>query len=105
MISLHKRNSNKLVKFDVECLRWPMADRVGDHLLTVADAPDTNNVVLDFGDVEFVTGSGLGKLVALHLKIKAKGGRLAFQNVRPFVREVFAVTGLSRLFDVRLPGL
>jgi anti-anti-sigma regulatory factor len=59
---------------------------------------------LDFGGVAFVTGSGLGRLVALHKSLRDAGCRLTVSNVAPQVYEVFEAARLTGLLDVRNPA-
>jgi anti-anti-sigma factor len=101
MLSHHQENGDSLVRLDVPNLSWPNVDGLGNQLLSLADLPDSKNLFLDFRNIEFVTGAGLGKLVALYTKVRASGRRLAFLNVGAHVREVFGVTGLMKVFDVR----
>jgi anti-anti-sigma regulatory factor len=54
---------------------------------------------LDFGNVESVTAAALGKLVSVRQKQS-----VALYNVRPEVREVFEVAGLSGAFEFRGSG-
>src|SRR5215207_4282351 len=56
---------------------------------------------LDFRHVEGTTASGLGQLVVLHKALRALGGRLTLGNVGERVFEVFEVTHLNRLLNVR----
>lgn len=72
------------------------ANRIAE---TLADRPGA--VVLDFGAVEFVGSEDLGALVVLHKRLWGAGGRLALVNVQPEVSNVFSVTRLDTLFDVR----
>jgi anti-anti-sigma factor len=58
-------------------------------------------LLLDFGNVRYVSGMALGALVTLYKNLRATGRRLALDNVRPLVHEVFAITRLDTLFDVR----
>ena len=61
---------------------------------------------LDLGAVRFITARGLGRLLALHARLRAAGGRLTLFNVAGPVYEVFAVTHLTQVFDVRpRPGV
>src|SRR4051812_42183488 len=59
------------------------------------------DVALDFAGVGFLNSDGLATLVMLHKKLRAAGGKLAVFNVQPRVYEVFAVTCLNQLLDVR----
>jgi anti-anti-sigma regulatory factor len=55
---------------------------------------------LDFSAVTFVTGSGLGRLLAL----RAAGYRLTVTNVSPQVYEVFQAAQLTGVLGVRPPA-
>ena len=80
------------------------ADQVGRQLLALADAPGTRFVTLDLGNVEYVTSTVLGHLVALHKRLQAAGGRLSLDNARPAVREILRVTQLDHVLDLRPAG-
>jgi anti-anti-sigma factor len=56
---------------------------------------------LDFRDVQLVTASGLGQLVALHRALQARGGRLTLSRLSAPLREVFEVTRLAGVLDIR----
>jgi anti-sigma B factor antagonist len=43
----------------------------------------------------------LGKLITLDKKVKAHSGKLKFSNIRPEIYEVFAITKLNKLFDIK----
>jgi anti-anti-sigma factor len=56
---------------------------------------------LDLGGVTYLSSAGLGTLLALHRRVRAAGGRLALENVEPAVYEVFQVTRLTAVLNVR----
>jgi anti-anti-sigma regulatory factor len=56
---------------------------------------------LDLHEVELVTASGLGQLVALHEALEAAGEGLVLENVPPRPCEVFEVTKLNEVLEVR----
>ena len=74
---------------------------VGEQLLRLVDEPGRRHLQLDLGNVEYVGSMGLAKLVALHKKVRAVGGQLTLINVDHFVYEVFQVTRLNTLLDIR----
>jgi anti-sigma B factor antagonist len=61
-------------------------------------------LVLDFRNVSFIQSDELGTLVTLHKKMTAASGRLTLTNLTPLVREVFAVTKLDRVLEIRPPA-
>jgi anti-sigma B factor antagonist len=65
----------------------------------VGEAAD---IVLDFGGLDYLASAGLRCLIAAHKKIKArKKGSLSIINVTDAVREVFEITGLEDIFDIK----
>ena len=58
-------------------------------------------VVLDMSEVKVLTASGLGQLITLHNRLRASGGQLVLCNVGERAYEVFEVTRLTDLLDVR----
>jgi anti-anti-sigma factor len=56
---------------------------------------------LDLARVRFLTSTVLGQLVGLHRRVRAAGGELTLLNVAGDVYEVFVVTRLHQLLDVR----
>jgi anti-sigma B factor antagonist len=79
-------------------------DRIRDQLLALADGPSASDLLLDFGNVEYLTSSALGTLLCLHKKLLAAGRHLTVGNLSPQVRELFAETRLDRFLDLRLAG-
>ena len=55
---------------------------------------------MNFSAVDFLS-SALGKLITLDEKMKAHGGTLKLSNIRPEIFEVFTITRLNRLFDIK----
>lgn len=62
-----------------------------------------DSLLLDLGEVRYVSSAGLGALIAFHRKVRAAGGRFALANTTHAVREVLTLTRLDKLLDV-LPG-
>jgi anti-anti-sigma factor len=74
---------------------------LGHRLLRLARKLGRHKVKLDFRQIEFPTASGLGGLIALHKELRAACVRLALYNVGESAYEVFEVTGLTGVLDVR----
>jgi anti-anti-sigma factor len=76
------------------------ADLVGQQLSSLTlDKPD-QLVILDLANVEYLTSTILGHLVALHKRLKTGGGQLKVQNARPAIADVFRVTQLDHVLDL-----
>lgn len=67
---------------------------------TIRDSmEDMEQVVIDFGEVEYISSSGLRVLLGLHKIMMHKGG-LKIVNVRNSVMEVFKATGFADNLDI-----
>jgi len=72
--------------------------RAAERLLSEAGR---HRLHLDLGGVRIPTASGLGALLGLSQALRARGGHLALVNVRPWTYEVFTLTRLTEVLDVR----
>ena len=77
---------------------------VGDQLCSLVDEQGRRKILLNFGNVEYLSSAALGRFIILHKKVIAAGGRLVLNNIDPQIYEVFAVTKLNKLFDIRRRG-
>jgi anti-sigma B factor antagonist len=74
---------------------------LGQEMFRLVEADGRDRLLLDFSSVEFLSSAALGKLITLDKKMKAHGGTLKLSNIRPEIYEVFTITKLTRLFDIR----
>jgi anti-sigma B factor antagonist len=74
---------------------------VGEQLSRLVEGLDHPDVVVDLEEVRFLTSTALGKLLALQKRVRAAGGRLRVTGVTDSVYEVFRVTRLHEVLDVR----
>lgn len=74
---------------------------IGDQLFNLVDADGRTKIVLDFTNVEYLSSAALGKLITLDKKVKASRGHLRLCSIRPEILEVFEITRLNKLFDIR----
>jgi anti-anti-sigma factor len=75
--------------------------RVGGKLFALADEPGGADLLLDFGNVDFLSAMALGILVRLHEKLTAGRRHLTIANLSPQVYEIFAVARLDTYLDLR----
>jgi anti-anti-sigma factor len=82
------------------------ADRQSDdeRLLALIVGLQQQQLMLDFSNVRFLTSLGLAMLVRLRKRLAERGRRLAILNAQPHVYEVFSVTRLDTMLDVRQQG-
>ena len=74
---------------------------LGQELFQLVEDENHKSLLLNFSSVEFLSSAALGKLITLEKRVKAHGGKLKLSNIRPEIYEVFAITKLNKLFDIK----
>jgi anti-sigma B factor antagonist len=74
---------------------------MGQELFQLVEEGNKTRLLLNFQQVEFLSSAALGKLITLDKKVKAHGGKMKLSNIRPEIYEVFAITKLNKLFDIK----
>lgn len=74
---------------------------LGQELFRLVETDQSGKLLLNFSSVEFLSSAALGKLITLDKKVKAHKGKLKLSNIRPEIYEVFAITKLNKLFDIK----
>jgi anti-anti-sigma factor len=75
--------------------------KIIDDINSLIEQGDRRKLLLNFSSVDFLSSAALGKLITLDKKVKAHNGMMKLSNIRPEIYEVFAITKLNRLFDIR----
>ncbi len=75
--------------------------QIGTELFQLVEEQNKLKLLLNFANVEFLSSEALGKLIRLDKKVKAHGGTLKLSNIRPEIMEVFVITKLNKLFDIK----
>ena len=75
--------------------------QLGQEMFQLVEVDNRDKLLLNFSSVDFLSSAALGKLITLDKKMKAHGGSLKLSNIRPEIYEVFAITKLNRLFDIK----
>ena len=63
------------------------------------DAADAEGIIMDMGELEYISSAGLRVLLAAHKKM-LKAGFLRLINVQEGVMEVLKMTGFARIMDI-----
>jgi anti-sigma B factor antagonist len=74
---------------------------LGNEMFHLIEDDGRDKLLLNFAAVDFLSSAALGKLITLDRKMKAHGGTLKLCNIRPEIYEVFTITRLNRLFDIK----
>ena len=67
----------------------------------VIERNDRGKLVLDFGDVEFMSSSMSGLLVKMHKRVVERKRTLQLTGLRPELQKVFKITHLDKVFDIQ----
>jgi len=73
---------------------------VGDQLYQLVDVEGKKNLLLNFGNVQYLSSAALGKLINLKKKVGAVKGKLKLCCIHPDLLEVFRITRLDQVFEI-----
>jgi len=59
------------------------------------------SLIINFSQVNYIDGSGLGTMVAVNRKVSQCGGSLRVMGLNGFVKELFDLTHLSNVMEVQ----
>jgi anti-anti-sigma factor len=74
---------------------------LGDELFSLVEKEGRKNLLLNFTNVEFLSSAALNKLIILDKKVKAHSGKMRLCGLRPEIYDVFAITRLNQLLDIK----
>jgi anti-sigma B factor antagonist len=74
---------------------------LGDELTSLIEKDKRVALLLNFDGVRFLSSAALGKLIKLDQLVKQHESKLKFSNIRSDVYEVFKITKLDTVFDIR----
>ena len=74
---------------------------LGMELFALVDEDGRRRIILDFSNVEYLSSAAFGKFITLDKKVKAARSKLRLCSIRHDIYEVFAITKLNKLFDIR----
>jgi anti-sigma B factor antagonist len=101
-IDVSKVGDVSVVRFvDRKIVDEAQVKELADDLFHLVEHDNRRALLLNFSGVEFVSSAALGKFITLDRKVKAAKGRMKMSDVRPEIMEVFEITKLNRVFDIR----
>lgn len=65
------------------------------------DFEDVSALAIDLADCDFVSSAGIRAILQACQKMKGLGGVFEVKNVQPRVREIFELTGLTDIVDIK----
>ena len=101
-ITLTESGSVTVVNFnDRKILDEDRIQDLGQELFNLVERDNRQKLVLNFTNVEFLSSAALGKLITFEKKVRKQGAELVLTNIRPEIYEVFAITKLNKLFEIK----
>lgn len=73
---------------------------VGEQLYSLVDKEGHRQLLLNFGNVQYMSSAALGKLINLKKKVGAAGGKLKLCSIHPELKVVFKITRLDQVFEI-----
>jgi len=71
-----------------------------ESIMSVIEQAERINLILDFGNVQFLSSAVLGLLIRISKRIYEHGGQLKLCNINPKIYEIFKITRLTKTFDI-----
>ena len=68
--------------------------------LTELMAGEERFLVLDLGDLDYISSAGLRTILGVTKRLKEKQGRLLLASLKSMVREVFEISGFSSIIPI-----
>lgn len=101
-LEVSKTGEISVVTFtDQKILDEAAIQELGAELFALVEHDNRKTILLDFAGVEFLSSAALGKLITFDRKLKTAKGRLKMCGLAPGILEVFQVTKLNKVFDIR----
>ena len=69
-------------------------------MAVIESAASRINLILDFGNVRFLSSAVLGLLIRVSKRIYEQEGQLRLCNINPRIYEIFKITRLTKTFDI-----
>ena len=76
-------------------------EEMGEEMTSLVEKEKMKHVLLNFDGVDFLSSAALNKLILMDRKIKGVGGVLRLCELKAEIREVFVITRLEKVFDIR----
>ncbi len=97
----YTENATVLAFTDRKILEEQDIRSLQDTVMSVVEQADDIQLVLDFGQVEFLSSAVLGLLIRISKRINEKHGKFSLCNISPKIHEVFKITQLTKIFDIQ----
>jgi len=100
-ISVEYAKNATIISFtDEKILEEQDIKALQESIMSVIDQTKRINLILDFGNVRFLSSAVLGLLIRISKRIYEHDGHLKLCNINPKIYEIFKITRLTKTFDI-----
>lgn len=100
-IGVEYRQNATIVSFtDEKILEEVDIKALQDSIMSVIEQAEHVNLILDFGNVRFLSSAVLGLLIRISKRVYEREGVLKLCNINSKIYEVFRITRLTKTFDI-----
>ncbi|MHC4072592.1 MAG: STAS domain-containing protein [Planctomycetota bacterium] len=71
-----------------------------ESIMSIIEQAERISLILDFGNVRFLSSAVLGLLIRISKRIYEREGKLRLCNINPKIYEIFKITRLTKTFDI-----
>ncbi len=100
-ISIEYAGKATVVSFaDEKILEEQDIQALQESIMSIIEQAERINLILDFGNVRFLSSAVLGLLIRISKRIYERDGKLRLCNINPKIYEIFKITRLTKTFDI-----
>ena len=100
-ISVEYAGNATIMRFtDEKILEEQDIKALRESIMPVIEQAERIKLMLDFGNVRFLSSAVLGLLIRISKRIYDCDGQLRLCNINPKIYEIFKITRLTKTFDI-----
>ncbi|HKL75163.1 MAG TPA: STAS domain-containing protein [Halanaerobiales bacterium] len=93
-------NENKVIVSPQENIDFANSNELKEELISIKEE-GYNQIEIDFGEVNSIDSSGLGKLLLFHKRLKEKDGELSIKNIQSdYIKNMFDMIKLNKVIKI-----
>jgi anti-sigma B factor antagonist len=98
-ITVGQEDGVTVVKLRGEFIGGDETDALRSKLTELA-GNDTQHLVVDLAQTEFLNSTALGVLISAHANFTKRNGKVALTNLAKKIENIFVITKLTLVFDI-----
>ena len=100
-ISVEYSENATIIRFtDEKILEETNIQALSESIMSVIEQAERINLILDFGNVRFLSSAVLGMLIRTSKRVHERDGQLKLCRINPKIYEIFKITRLTKIFDI-----